>query len=333
MVTTFFIILLDGILLHDCEDGVCLMFSILFFNKNKIHYSILNIRATPEERRPANCTEMKILDVFGIEDLRGRVGAFLNSEELGFLISSCHLFISEEYFELVWKELAARRWLRNRKRLTDKLCLRHCGIYSWKYTYKIWSSEQKIPTSRISSNTDHVFGRARQGGIDAWIFLVHTPDSRLLMSANDSVNITVRLYLQNCGYSEVSIDLANAFYITMKTTDVESKKEDSVRIKLCSLSEKNGQAIKQKASGLAILNRDDSAMFTLNVACASDMDHETDFLEAVRSIHIDAMGISHNKHIMHPVSLDVDFYSSEKIWNSYHTVPGGAVLLKDRVGM
>jgi hypothetical protein len=31
------------------------------------------------------------------------------------------------------------------------------------------------------------------------------------------------------------------------------------------------------------------------------------------------------------MSLDVDIYDSEVIWNSYHTVPGGAVLLKERV--
>jgi hypothetical protein len=273
---------------------------------------------------------MNIFAMLSVYDLRGRVGAYLNCGELGSVSTTCKALNSEEYFQLVWKELTIRRWLRSRKRVPDRLCLKHRGVYSWKYTYKMWYDEQKIPAGRITQNNDHVFGRGRQKGLDAWLFLVHSPDSRLLPTADNRVIGKMRVCLQSHGHDVVGVDLGHAFDVAMKSDDGDNNKEDNIHVIGCSLSEVNGVTIKNKLSGKVLLNRDDCAMFIVHVSCPSDMDHETDFLETMKSVHIECIDMSDNKHGEgHSMSLDVDIYDSEVIWNSYHTVPGGAVLLKE----
>lgn len=246
------------------------------------------------------------MNIFTNEIIFPLILSYLSFIDLFLLsLSSLYFYNNNKYLEDYFYFYVKKKFLLRKDKIknnnnnnnNNKLCLKKYGIYSWKYTFIIWTKEMKIPYGKYMPRNQYCFGKIKEKLINCWLYLQHTPDSVLLLNQlnlNYSIG-NIRICLQNDRDNSIYINLSNSFEVRSKSQ--KNIGFETIPIMNTSLTAFNGLSISDYLnsndntifthnSSVLKLDQYEFAVFTLKVICPEGIRHEIDLLSSLRSVCI-----------------------------------------------
>eukprot|EP01039_Chlorochromonas_danica_P000719 gene718-781_t len=257
-----------------------------------------------------------------------------------------------------WAYLSSKRWNLPFNHLSHLLTSSTPSYRQW---YRGYDEHWRLPDGKYSSAKHRTFGRGRQNGLCAWLFINHTADAELRQPAavttvtsspspssssstteKESLvykSIELRVCLQNLSHGLVRMAMTSNQIIVqafpgVNKKDKEEGKEDyddTLEVSNLHIIARNGEYYKSHDEVLELLGLEFAVLAFTVLAPATAAVNEPEFITMIKNITLLAESVYDGEGGSgrpREVAVTIMTMEEDKVWKAYTVMPSGHYLLR-----